>query len=200
MVATPKLKKQQEEFVRAYLGPARANAAKAARMAGYSESSAAGIGYNLLNRTQFSHVQEFLQAERGKLVERFNRDLPEFYESMLAIQRFDPAILVKAQANGLESLTKDELACLDLTLKTWSGGSALLAKPPNRVENRRLYLGYYKALSALKPDSNLSDSLRAREEIEGILNRLADDQDEADAQQSPDAWEEPAESSEDDHG
>lgn len=51
--------KMQRAFLRAYLGPARYNATKAAKMAGYSERTAYSIGSEL---TKKPHIRRAIDA------------------------------------------------------------------------------------------------------------------------------------------
>jgi phage terminase small subunit len=62
-VQDPSLKDKQEAFVLAYIGEARFNASKAARMAGYSDVSAGTEGYRLLKNAHIrARIDKHLEA------------------------------------------------------------------------------------------------------------------------------------------
>lgn len=89
----PTLTPKQRRFVDAYCGPARFNASEAARLAGYSETSAARIGYDL-KKTPYirARIDEILDAHTltepellHELTDVAMRELHEFVE----ITRYD---------------------------------------------------------------------------------------------------------------
>jgi phage terminase small subunit len=62
-VQDPSLKDKQEAFVLAYLGEARFNASKAARLAGYSDAAAGQAGYQLLKNSHIrARIDKHLEA------------------------------------------------------------------------------------------------------------------------------------------
>jgi phage terminase small subunit len=89
----PKITAKQAAFIRAYVGPARFNASKAVRLAGYETKNPNDLGYQLRNTPHIrARIDEILEAETltsteilHELTDVAMRGLDEFVE----VTRYD---------------------------------------------------------------------------------------------------------------
>lgn len=184
MDVAKKLTPLQHRFIAAYLGEGYENATESARLAGYAPKGARQQAYALLHNPNFAHVADELARQKRDVLKRINNELiPACYMRLAKVQAFRPNVMIQARDEGIESLTKDEQDCLQMSLKVYDSGSFILCKAPDLSQNLSDILKLRKALSDdVKPEDD-GQGDRVRGEIESILDRLGSDLDEADARE-----------------